>query len=261
MADKQGVKDLHLYDEQEKKMKVLVIGKSGWIGGYVLNELKQRGDIELVDEGIPDAIIYLAWSNLKEFNSINHIEFALHSYELLKYYIDNGVRDITVTGTCLEYGKVNGELSEDMTPNPIVNYAIGKDLLRRLLSQFDIDLKWLRLFYIYGEGQKESSLIPTIDRLEKEGQKEFELPGWKRTRDYLHVEDVAKYIVDIALQSEQKGIINVCSGKPRTLYEFVKSYININKYSIDMKQSDKEYDDLAPDYFWGCNKKLKRILE
>lgn len=287
MANFKGIENVYLYDEQEKKMKVMVIGSGGWIGGYVTKELLKNPDIEVIApisvgsfpkiaherltyttkriadiEDVPDAVIYLAWPDLDYYDSPNHLSFAADSYKILKSLVDKGVRNITVTGTCFEYGKVEGELSEDMPANPHCNYAIGKDALRRMLSALDIDLKWLRLFYLYGEGQREQSLVPRFLKQIKEGKTEIFVPGLNKVRDYLYIEDAAKYIVACAMQTEVKGITNVCSGETLAIWQILTEAFDREGYfDIAIKHSGEEYPDYGAHSFWGNNKKLKRIIK
>jgi nucleoside-diphosphate-sugar epimerase len=248
-------------------MKVAVFGATGWIGSYVIKELCRTKEVEKIIIGtrselhdIPNKVIYLSWVDLDNYDSITHLQFAIDSYKVLSDLIDKGVKDITVAGTCWEYGKVNGELSEDRLSEPFNNYSIAKDTLRRLLSIKGISLKWLRIFYVYGEGQKPASLIPAVESAEARRDESFSIPGWKRIRDYLHVEDAARYIVRCAIQDKEDGIINICSGKPKTLLTFLTDYGKEKKYKIKIEPIEQDYIDVAPDYFWGCIKKLNRII-
>jgi len=104
----------------------------------------------------PDLLIHLAWEGLPNYKSLFHFEENLPGhYAFLKNLITHGLSDITVTGTCLEYGLKEGKLSEDMVTNPSNSYAIAKDTLRKFLEQLQsvqpFHLKWVRLFYMYAQ--------------------------------------------------------------------------------------------------------------
>ena len=122
----------------------------------------------------PDLLIHLAWKGLPNYENFNHIENnLLQHYSFLKNIISNGLTNITCVGTCFEYGMVNGEMSCNRVTNPSNYYAIAKDTLRKTLfnlkKDYNFDLKWLRLFYIYGNGQSSTSLYSQLLKSIKSG--------------------------------------------------------------------------------------------
>jgi nucleoside-diphosphate-sugar epimerase len=84
--------------------------------------------------------------------------------------------------------------------------------LEQLQEQKAFRLKWVRLFYMYSEGQNPNSLLSQLYRSLANDEKVFNMNGGEQVRDYLPVEKVAKYIVAIALQ-KNTGIINCFIGK------------------------------------------------
>jgi dTDP-6-deoxy-L-talose 4-dehydrogenase (NAD+) len=178
--------------------------------------------------------------------------------------IANGLKDLTVIGTCLEYGLREGMLSEDMTPLPVVSYAISKNRLREQLESFIekylVHFRWLRLFYMYGEGQHPNSLYPQLLKAIKEGATEFNMSGGEQERDFLPVAKVAENIVACALQAKVLGVINVCSGRPLKVKDFVQAIIKGEGSSLKMNLGFYPYSEYEPMCFWGCNSLMKLIL-
>ena len=167
-------------------MKVLVTGATGFIGNYVIQELLSQQGIEVIaissnsnkakekswynrvnyiehdiyktsSENLflkfnsPDVLIHLAWGNLSNFKSQDHINIELPAhYFFLENLIKNGLKDLTCIGTCLEYGLQEGCLTETMVSNPTIAYPIAKNRLRLELEniklKFDFSFKWVRLF-------------------------------------------------------------------------------------------------------------------
>jgi len=120
--------------------KILVTGATGFIGNYVVKELLKNNyqviassaneenakqfswfsqveyvafNFENFDQDInyvsffgnPKAVIHLAWEGLPNYKSLFHFEGNLpRHYAFLKNLITNGIKDITVTGICFEYG-------------------------------------------------------------------------------------------------------------------------------------------------------------
>ncbi|KAA9041015.1 NAD(P)-dependent oxidoreductase [Ginsengibacter hankyongi] len=278
-------------------MKILVTGAMGFVGRHVINELlkynhqviaatrkvdlKSNGDkleytfldIDNPDLtqnyfaqlGSPDLLIHLAWQGLPNYKSLFHFEDNLMAhYSFLKNMVMNGLNNVVVTGTCFEYGMREGCLSEDMIPDPQNAYALAKDTLRKFLfelkKKYPFDCKWIRLFYMYGEGQNPSSLLSQLQTALQKGDKEFNMSGGEQERDYLPVEKVAEYIVSIALQNTISGIINCCSGKPMKVKQLVENYLKDNKQEIKLNLGYYPYTDYEAMSFWGDDAKLKKII-
>ena len=281
--------------------KVLVTGATGFIGNYVVEELLKY-DVEIIASSSnrekagretwyghvryipfdfanysqsenyfkffnePDILIHLAWEGLPNYKSNFHTDINLPRHlALLTNFIENGLKDLTVTGTCLEYGMQEGCLSEESRTIPSNPYAIAKDSLRRALQnlqqQYSFSFKWARLFYTYGAGQNPNSLLSQLDTALKNGEDVFNMSGGEQVRDYLPVEKLAEYIVKIALQNEITGIVNCCSGEPVTVREFVEDYLRRKHKSIKLNLGYYPYTDYEPMRFWGDNRKLKSIID
>lgn len=282
-------------------MKVLVTGATGFIGQHLIKELLSRGlhvvatstsklkaerfswikDVEFIEHQIgeesdtddlwvkfkcPDLLIHLAWQGLPDYKNSKHLDVYLEQHRrFLTNLIQNGLKDITVIGTCFEYGLKNGCLKEDIEVEPIVNYAIAKNALRlqieKMKEKYDFVFKWVRLFYMYGEGQSEKSLLVQLKKSVERGDKVFNMSGGEQIRDYLPIGKVALGIAVIALQSKITGVVNCCSNNPVKLKEFVKRYLSDNSFIIDLNFGYYPYPDYEPMEFWGDNSKLKSIIE
>lgn len=280
--------------------KVLVTGATGFIGNHVIAQLL-RHNCEVIATSLsaekaktfawynkvtyvpfdirafnantnyaayfnnPTAVIHLAWEGLPNYKSLFHFEDNLPvHYALLKNLVINGINDITITGTCFEYGMKDGQLTENMPAEPTNAYALAKDTLRRFMQELQkkqpFNLKWVRLFYMYGSGQNPNSLLSQLEKAVKAGDTVFNMSGGEQIRDYLPVEKVAENIVSIALQNSVTGIINCCSNKPVTVKQFVTDYIEYKNLQIQLNLGYYPYADYEPMAFWGDDTKLKTIL-
>lgn len=281
--------------------KVLVTGASGFIGNYVVTELLQRGyeviassasaekaaafqwfkrvryiplNLAAVEDAVnyykyfdaPDAVIHLAWEGLPNYNAAFHSQVNLPRHlSFLSNLVQNGLVNLTVTGTCFEYGMQQGRLDESMPAQPANPYAQAKDTLRKMLQQlqqqYPFHLKWVRLFYMYGKGQNPKSLLSQLQLALDEKQEVFNMSGGEQVRDYLPVEKVAHNIVSIALQNSVEGIINCCSGQPVTVKQLIDNYLQQQGAGIRLNLGYYPYTDYEPMAFWGDTKKLQSIFK
>lgn len=281
--------------------RILVTGATGFVGNYVISELLHTGhdiiatsfnkdkaakqdwyqkcdyipfDLSSLNPDknyyrffkSPDLLIHLAWEGLPNYKADFHVmENLPRHFAFLKNLVQNGLKDISITGTCFEYGMQDGELSEGMPAMPSNAYAIAKNDLRLLLNGFaeimPFDLKWIRLFYMYGRGQNPASLLSQLESAIQRGDTVFNMSPGDQLRDYLPVQKVAEYIVRIALQDKVTGIINCCSGLPITIKQLVLEYLQQKGVTMELNLGHYPYSDIEPRNFWGDTSKLSSILD
>jgi dTDP-6-deoxy-L-talose 4-dehydrogenase (NAD+) len=278
-------------------MNVLVTGSTGFIGSYIVPMLLDRG-LEVVatsrneekakksdwysqvvykpcdycndnidffsyfDE--PDAIIHLAWEGLPDYKNPVHVEKNLPANCLfLKNFLENGVKKMVVTGTCYEYGMKCGCMKEVDETSPVTQYGLGKDTLRKyleyLMPGYNTSFNWVRLFYMYGEGQNEMSLVPQLKKAIFKGDRLFNMSGGEQLRDYLDIKVLAGYICDIALQDKYDGVVNCCSGRPISILRLVEEIKAEMNSDIRLNTGYYPYPDYEPMAFWGDNTCLRKI--
>jgi nucleoside-diphosphate-sugar epimerase len=283
-------------------MKILVTGATGFLGNYIIQDLLSAGAVVVATSrneqkaksfswydrvefipfninsataseinlfeyfGRPDKAIHLAWEHLPDYNNLIHFESNLFShYYFLKNLIHSGLKDLAVTGTCLEYGMQDGCLKEDMMTDPQNPYAISKDTLRRLLTILSSDnhfrFKWIRLFYIYGKGQSEKSLFTQMEKVIENNETEFKMSKGEQTRDFLSVKEVSANIIRIVNSEKASGIINCCSGNPQTVKSVVENYFASKNKIVKLHLGYYPYPDYEPFSFWGDTHKLKSIVD
>jgi dTDP-6-deoxy-L-talose 4-dehydrogenase (NAD+) len=125
-----------------------------------------------------------------------------------------GVKRFVGLGTCFEYDVRSGYLSTETAIKPTSMYAASKAAAFLFLLQFfqlgRIEFAWARLFYLFGEGEKEQRLVPYIrSRLER--SERVELTSGDQVRDFLDVKEAGRKIAELAMGSFC-GPANICSG-------------------------------------------------
>ena len=277
-------------------MKIAVTGSNGCIGSHIINDLAHMGhevvcivrdvnnfqpnnDNYVVVEmeigstgnnafdslGRPDVLLDLAWENLDDYTSLQHVEKTLvEHYCFIKNLVESGLKSVVVTGTCFEYGMQYGPLSESLQTNPVTSYGYAKDSLRKQLellqTKVEFNVTWLRLFYIYGS-EKCKGIYSQLVRSIKEGDLEFKMSKGEQIRDYILISDLSKIISKIVIHNQNYGIVNVCDGSPVSVRSAVESWVS--DYCSDIKLNLGFYDYPVHEAlcFWGDNSKMKSILK
>jgi len=231
----------------------------------VQNYLDQRLKIN----NKPDIIIHLGWGKMIDPWSHYHIKENVNkSIELFKFAKINQVKKIIFCGSMNEYADVSGpihELTKTNKTNKIVtNYAKGKlkvtnyglDLFNNSFTQFYV----VRPSYVYGPGQKKSSLISQLFEAYRKSTS-LDLTSCNSYRDYIYVDDVVHLFKLIILHNpKDKGIYNVGSGKCITVKYFVNTIwktlnADPNKLKFNALEDRKEHPQ-PPSYYDNVKLKL-----
>lgn len=232
----------------------------------IQGDVHNPGGLDALDRAdVPEVLIHLAWGGLPHYGSLHHFERELPAhYRFLKAMVAAGVATVIPVGTCLEYGMRAGSLHEDMPATPETPYGFAKDALRRQLeylkTRVPFSLTWVRLFYLYGQRQPARSLFQQLKTAVANGDRVFNMSGGEQLRDYLAVDEAAKYLVALALNRPDAGVVNVCSGKPVAVRTLVEAWLRQNDWKIDLNLGYHAYPDYEPMAFWGSRKKLDALL-
>lgn len=253
-------------------MRVLLTGAAGFIGSHVARQLIQEGcevyalvrnesdlwriedilsqlhlvygdllnsnQIQTQLEAIqPELCVHVAWYVVPEdyLSAIENVDMLRASLMLASQLAEIGCHRFIGVGTCIEYDVNLGYLSEQSPVKPTTLYGATKLAtqigLTQLTQQFkEMTVAWVRLFYQYGPFERKQRLIPYVIRSLLQNQT-AEITSGDQIKDYLYVEDVASAIWAVA-QSEVSGPINVASGHPMLLRDF------INKIAEQLNRTD-----------------------
>jgi len=274
-------------------MKVFITGGTGFIGRWVVPVLVEhghtvmvliqehennpflgikkisiaRGDLNEINriESImrdfePDSLVHLAWEGLPDYSAkmcFHNFELSLNLFKAAAGIVKH---NILSTGSCWEYASRNGEQSEDSPLGSLAVFPAVKNALRFMGEAIALERKisfhWLRLFFVYGPGQKKQSLIPSIIN----SVKRKEIPKIKTPEngnDFIYVEDVARAVADILKRRPKRTVYNVGTGISVTVEDVVKAtfsavgnFPNGNFFAVKQEQIVQN--------FWG---NISRIRE
>lgn len=130
------------------------------------------------------------------------------------------------TGSQLEYGPIGGDLHEDAEPAPTTMYGRSKLAGTRALAGCAVAHRLpaltARLFMVYGPGEHDGRLLPTLIEAAATGAAIPLTSGTQRT-DFVYVEDVAEGLLRLALvQAEPGVIVNLASGRLTSIRAFAE---------------------------------------
>lgn len=162
----------------------------------------------------PEVCIHLAWEGIPDFSP----EMCQRNYDLTAGLFELLDCRTVAVGSCFEYGDLTGCVSEDMEPKNLSLFASTKRALRlygeRLFRQRGKDFLWVRPFHVYGPGQRKDSLIPSAYKALKAGET-LTLRDPDKIHDFVHVDDVASGIAQLAVGQAPAGVYNLGAGDAR----------------------------------------------
>lgn len=213
----------------------------------------------------PDILIHLAWEGIPDFsfemcrtNLIN----SLNLMNLVAY--KTNCRKIIVSGSSLEYGKTNGQCHEKDKIKITSDFTWAKQSLYNyceyVCTQEKINLIWFRFFYVYGQGQREASLIPSLIKTFKK-----KLPLSIKTpfaaNDFIHIDDISRGIKAAVEKNIPSGIYNLGSGKATKIHQIAAT---VEKFltgrDVQTKKLLKQAKLTDRVSFWADTKKTKECL-
>ena len=266
------------------KKKILITGSNGFIGNNIKLELEKRYKVYGIGRGISkekqyfqidlkdklkvvklfkkikfDIIIHCAWytKHSDYRKSKKNIQYLEMSKFLLDTFIQNGGKTFIGIGTCEEYDKKKFSkniFSESTKIKPINLYAKTKDQFHSYLKTKKIDYKWLRVFYLFGDGENKKRLFPVIiDGIANNKVININYPYFKT--DFIYVKNLAKIIKKL-ITKNINGEFNICAGKSlriKKVFETINKLLNKSKKLKLNNKRQLDYEEI-----YATNTKLKK---
>ena len=219
-------------------MNVLVVGGAGYVGGGIVDKLKENHSVTVYDSLIyeesyrkdvkfvygdirdhekllellnsNDAVIWLAALVGDGACAINpELTFQINS-ESVKFLVENFNKRIVFLSTCSVYGAQEGMLDESSSINPLSEYASSKVQAEEYLQNSNAII--FRLGTLFGISDEFSrirlDLVVNILVTKALSEGKLTVFGGDQWRPLLHVNDVANAI-NHTLENEVTGVFNL----------------------------------------------------
>jgi len=241
-------------------MRILLTGGSGFIGRHVLPRLLARGHsvlaverkrklpkgkgLETVRGNIrravfafkPQACLHLAWDGIGDYSyarSKRNLDDSLALVELLR---EAKCKRLVAAGSCWEYGVSRGVCREDMPAKSVSAFTWAKNALHDYARLALPEVLWCRVFFVYGPGQRETSLIPSLLAARARG----EAPVVRNpldAQDFVHVEDVADGLIRALERKAPSGGYNLGSGRSTRVSEVARL---VARWALKADKNERE---------------------
>lgn len=245
-------------------MEIFLTGGTGFIGSHFLYHGLQRGwkikalkrsstsnpkialqndpewliksfeEVTVQDLKSCEILVHLAaHSVIYPFDTLdNCIKYnVVEPINLFEKAAEAGVKKFIIAGSCFEYGR-SGEkydfIPTDAPLEPTQTYSTSKAMASLAFLQFaidrEVDLSIHRIFQVFGEGENQNRLWPSLKRAALRGE-DFKMTRGEQIRDFIPVSEVAKYFLQACVSKNcSTKIFNVGSGKPQSILEFSKHW-------------------------------------
>lgn len=213
----------------------------------------------------PQVCIHLAWEGIPDYSYGTSKQNLDCSIELINFLTEKTkCKKFIISGSCWEYGKIVGRCKEEDTTLINSYFIWAKNALYQyaniVCKKNKRDLIWFRIFYVYGPGQRQDSLIPMISRSIKEGDN-VSLKCPSNANDFIYVTDVVQAFTLAVRKRIKSGIYNLGRGRAEKLSKvlrLVEKEMKVNTKSFLSSMSTR--NGMQAQRFYADTKKTQETL-
>jgi UDP-glucose 4-epimerase len=260
---------------------IAVTGSSGFVGSHLVNRIKESNAIVLGLD-IKDGIDITNW---KQIRAIDKIDILVHL--AARTFVPDACKEprelyhANIIGTinALELGKIHNAkiifassyvygipqwlpLDEEHPVFGFNPYALSKiiceQLCRAYHDDFGVKVVILRPFNIYGMGQDERFLIPSIVKQARTGRIVLNDPMPKR--DFIYIEDMVNaYLKAIEYESSNLEVFNIGSGVSYSVRDIADIVCSVFSSNVEVEFRGKTRKNEIPDTVADISKAMELL--
>ncbi|MBE0547624.1 MAG: NAD-dependent epimerase/dehydratase family protein [Rubrivivax sp.] len=267
--------------------RVLVTGLQGFTGPYVAAALRAADHVvldaaeahsfdlrnaaqvaETVKRTRPEYVVHLA-----ALSSVTHADAAelyavntVGTEHLLRALADHApdVRKVLLASSANVYGNVAGgePIDEDTPPAPVNHYACSKLAMEYIARTWfeRLPIVITRPFNYTGVGQSESFLVPKLVAHYAKRRPVLELGNIDVERDFSDVRMVADAYARLLAADAAGTVVNVCSGRPRSLRSILEELEAITGHRPELRVAQHLVRRAEVQRLTGRDLRLRRWL-
>lgn len=176
-----------------------------------------------------------------------------------------GVRRVVCFGSAGEYGAAKPPLVEDGAAEPLDPYSTSKlaatELARLFHRSFALDTTVVRPFNVYGLGEPERRLFPSVFARARSGGGEIACTPGEQQRDFVHIDDVAEGAWRAALSPNTPGaILNLGTGRAMRVRDAVDHAVRISGGNVSPRYGALPYRSGEPMILVASTDKCRSLL-
>ncbi len=201
-----------------------------------------------------DVVIHLA-AKSDVADSVIHPETTMDvnvngTINVLKACIQNKIGKIIFASSASVYGNCNElPINEETNTNPTSPYGSSKlsaeNEIKKIADEFGIRYIILRMFNVYGKGQKKqyAGVISKFLKNISENKEIVIFGDGKQTRDFISINDVVESF-DCAIKSKTNGTYNIASGISVSINELAQIMFDIFRKKPRIKFQEEHKGDI-----------------